>query len=190
MIAMTNSDEQSSPKYNYRETVSQCYLEIARFEGEEEDSLDDITSLQRHLLKSQASLKVATAVVTKVHTELAVADADLSQASAEQAYLDNERVDLETQLMDMQGRIDVPSNGNKSTTVQQLINIKTRLAEVTEQRDKKCLDKQRIEGRLAKVKYDLAMILAANDDDNASLRILRHDRIRLESQLRAFKSNN
>tara|TARA_B100000482_G_scaffold132884_1_gene96928 strand:- start:97 stop:606 length:510 start_codon:yes stop_codon:yes gene_type:complete len=145
---------------DYREAITHGYFEIAHFECDQEDSFDDIETLQRQLVKQQASLRTATSRVLKVRAELAAADVDVFRATVEQERENGELVVLKARLIGMRGAADELHYADTTSIIQELINTKTRLAEATEQRDQKCLDKKRIEGRLAKVKYDLAMILA------------------------------
>lgn len=145
---------------DYREAITHGYFEIAHFECDQEDSFDEIQTLQRQLVKQRASLRAATSRVLKARAELAAADMDVFRATAEEVRENGELADLKARLMGMRGAVDELHYADTTLIIQELINTKTRLAEATERRDQKCLDKKRIEGRLAKVKYDLAMILA------------------------------
>ena len=174
---------------SYEERVARSYFEIARAEGGQEDALDEIASLQRQLEKLRTCLSRVVSSVAKTKLELEAADAELGRAAAEQVSEDEARMTLEKRLVGVRedARADRDGDGAALETIHDLIRTKTQLAEATEERDRRHLEKKRIEERLAKVKYDLAMILAANDDDDATLQIVRHDHEQLESQLREAK---
>ena len=97
---MLRSDERAEvsvrpPKQvgaDYREAITHGYFEIAHFECDQEDSFDDIETLQRQLVKQQASLRTATSRVLKVRAELAAADVDVFRATVEQERENGELV--------------------------------------------------------------------------------------------------
>ena len=198
---------------SYEEAVTRLYLEITQAEGDEEQVLDGIGSLQRQLSELDFFSRAIFSRETHVHSELDVLDTELVRSTSEQRVECVQRSELEIRLLGIRGAVDTDSNGKGmlETKINELINVKTTFAEMTEARDRRHLIKKRIEERLAKVKYDIAMVFSvkyavslrwiktqtdqltrhltrsspqANDDDDTALQVAREDHDDLENQFR------
>ena len=186
----STASSSSAAQDAYENEVAACYFAIARAEGSQEDALDETRALQREVDALRDGLADANARANVARAELAAADAEAKRAADERAAEEAARRDLEASRCAGGDAGDAAGGGSSAAdeeTLRELILAKTELAEVTELRDRKKLEKKQLEARLAAVKYDLAMILAANDDDDAALQILRSEHERLEAQLRLAK---
>lgn len=166
-------DENDGGVPEYHDKLASAYYKIADAEAEQEELLDNISKQQRVLAELQSELRISVKTVTQTRVELEKVHAQIERAQKDQEREETERRDLQRQLDTVQSSSSSSDDAPVSQVVKDLILTKTKLAEVTEERDRRRLDNKRLEEELAIGKIELAALMAEADDTEAKLDMKR-----------------
>lgn len=170
-------EEEDGSIPDYENQLASAYYRIAEAESEQEELLDTIGQHQRRIAELQGELRLSVRTVTRTRVELEKVNALVESAKRDQEKEENERRELQKQLDSVQGskEEELPL----SQVMRDLIATKTTLAEVTEERDRRRLEKKHLEEELAIGKIELAAMMADLEDSETELRGLREENVKL-----------
>lgn len=163
---------------DYHGELASAYYQISAAEAEQEELLDEISQHQRTIAELQAELRLSVKSVTQTRVELEKVNAQLESAQRDQEREELERRELQRQLDTVHSSAEDGNRVPVNHVLKDLIATKTKLAEVTEERDRRRLEKKHLEEELAKVKCELAAMLTEVDDTETELRLIREDNVK------------
>jgi len=152
------SDEASSSA----SSVARAYLQVARWEGEEEALLDEVGLLERRirLLRNEVSCSADISRRRRSETEAARNEAQTLRAQAQ----DEEKRRDKFQAQLLKGRSNAEADADCDAILGELIRVKTELAQVTEEKERQNLERKHLEDQLAKAKFHFADVITSADD--------------------------
>lgn len=127
--------------------VAEAYLRAVRSEGDEEELLDGIATLERRIKGLRGAIASSADCIRRTRQEIETSKEEAAKLQAE---------DLTTQTVN-----ELPSD-EADRILDALIDAKTKLAQATEERERQKLERKRLEEHLAKAKFDFAEVITAS----------------------------
>ncbi|KAJ1461007.1 hypothetical protein M885DRAFT_508531 [Pelagophyceae sp. CCMP2097] len=157
----------------YVDDVARLYMAVADTERVNEELLDEVASLEERAAAIAAELTRTDFQAASLRSQAELADVESARAAREDVSLAEEHASLRLESGSLSGPASASreslSYDDDPAALSRLIYAKTRLAELTEQRDRAKLARKELEDHIGQVKLRTAMLLTTIDDDEGEL---------------------